>query len=849
MKEKWYRSNVVKTILLALEHVCLALMIVSVLCVCAFPYVAEEVVIGKKSKTYEESLAFEEKLETYAWQILQGVGSQELFTTNGTYDPNKLIDIKEFYENYTVSGKNKSGLAFRLGDMLEKDDYSDEYDSVDDQIVVCQKEDESYQYYTYEEFSSKIRDGEFELDGFRRYKENYGNDSRVLDYLSDHDSEYDTDIVVREENGNELYKNCWLYAGYYYDGVPKPEGADSILDLVNHDKDWNGHLNDIYNMYEECASYLTSEWEAYENIDSGITEGNTNLSYLYINPKTKQVTSNIAKYKNYSSAEKYMEELKSLGRYVVVKSTLAGFETNLPKSNASNWEGLVKNLPGDNEDATFVMAVNTEYPVQDEFYTNALNYEENVAAVRPIIYVGIFAAILFIIGFIWLTITAGRKDSDEEIHLVRFDYWKTELAAMISLGVGLGIAIIGMMIFGEFGIFSQGYLSTTSVGMVLLCACGVALVEVIAFAVLLGGYLSLVRRIKAGTLWKNSLLKKFIALCGYLFENLHSMWKILIIFGGFTLLLLITGIVFWQTGGLFTLLLLFLIEGFGAAGLIAYAIGREQIKQGIIKIASGELDYKISTEKMLPDQKAVAETVNRIGEGLDAAVEKSMKSERMKTDLITNVSHDIKTPLTSIINYVDLLKKENFEDPKIQRYLEVLEQKSQRLKTLTEDVVEASKVSSGNIPLEFMRINFVEMIQQTSGEFEEKFEKRGLTEILTLPEEDIVIRVDGRRTWRVLENIYNNAAKYAMEGSRVYAELRAEGGSAVFTLKNVSEQPLNISADELTERFIRGDVSRSTEGSGLGLSIAQNLTQLQGGKFEIYLDGDLFKVTVTFPMV
>ena len=214
--------------------------------------------------------------------------------------------------------------------------------------------------------------------------------------------------------------------------------------------------------------------------------------------------------------------------------------------------------------------------------------------------------------------------------------------------------------------------------------------------------------------------------------------------------------------------------------------------------------------------------------------------DSLKTDLITNVSHDIKTPLTSIINYVELLKQENFEDPKIQRYLEVLEAKSQRLKTLTEDVVEASKVSSGNITLEYMNINLVEMIQQTSGEFEEKFKARNLKEVLTLPEQEVIIRVDGRRMWRVLENIYNNAAKYAMEGTRIYADLEVRDLSAVFNLKNVSEQQLNITADELTERFIRGDISRSTEGSGLGLSIAKTLTQMQGGKFDLYVDGDLF---------
>ena len=252
---------------------------------------------------------------------------------------------------------------------------------------------------------------------------------------------------------------------------------------------------------------------------------------------------------------------------------------------------------------------------------------------------------------------------------------------------------------------------------------------------------------------------------------------------------------------------------------------------------------------MLPEHKRIAETINAIGAGFDAAVEKSMKSERLKTDLITNVSHDIKTPLTSIINYVDLLKKENFQDPKVVHYIEVLEQKAQRLKVLTEDVVEASKVSSGNIHLEYMRINFVEMIQQTSGEFEEKFKKRRLQEILSLPEEEVIIHVDGRRTWRILENIYNNAAKYALEGSRIYADLKVVKGKAVFMLKNISEQPLNITADELTERFIRGDISRSTEGSGLGLSIAKSLTEMQGGKFELYLDGDLFKVTIEFQKV
>ena len=223
-----------------------------------------------------------------------------------------------------------------------------------------------------------------------------------------------------------------------------------------------------------------------------------------------------------------------------------------------------------------------------------------------------------------------------------------------------------------------------------------------------------------------------------------------------------------------------------------------------------------------------------------------MKNERMKTELITNVSHDIKTPLTSIINYIDLLKREHPTDPKICGDLDILEEKAQRLKNLTEDVVEASKASTGNISLEMADLNFVELVHQVIGEFEEKFREKNLTLMVHFEDEEAIICADGRRLWRVLENVFGNVAKYAMENTRVYAEMKVEKPAVTFSLKNISAQPLNISADELTERFIRGDVSRNTEGSGLGLSIAKSLTELQGGEFRLYLDGDLFKVTIVF---
>ena len=228
------------------------------------------------------------------------------------------------------------------------------------------------------------------------------------------------------------------------------------------------------------------------------------------------------------------------------------------------------------------------------------------------------------------------------------------------------------------------------------------------------------------------------------------------------------------------------------------------------------------------------------------AIEEKLKSERLKTELITNVSHDIKTPLTSIINYVDLLKKEGVDGEKAKEYLDILDNKSQRLKKLTEDLVEASKASSGAIKLNMDRLNVNELIKQVSGEFEDKFKLHKLQEIITLPENDVYINADSRYMYRVLENLYSNISKYALEGTRVYTDIIEEDNIISVELKNVSKQKLNISVDELMQRFVRGDTSRNTEGSGLGLSIARSLTELQQGKFNIYLDGDLFKVTIEF---
>ena len=275
---------------------------------------------------------------------------------------------------------------------------------------------------------------------------------------------------------------------------------------------------------------------------------------------------------------------------------------------------------------------------------------------------------------------------------------------------------------------------------------------------------------------------------------------------------------------------------------------RDSLEEVLNHLSEGDTDYEVKEEEYSGREQEIARRLNHISTGMRNALTEQVKSERLKADLITNVSHDIRTPLTSIINYVDLLKREDIQDPKVREYIDILDKKSARLKNLTEDLLEASKASSGNIRLDMQKIDLVELGLQAGAEFEDKFAAKGLELCMNAPEHPVYIRADGRHLWRVLENLYNNAAKYSMEHTRIYADILEQDGKGIFTLKNISANKLNISPDELTERFVRGDVSRTTDGSGLGLSIAKSLASLQGGELVIEIDGDLYKANVIFPL-
>jgi signal transduction histidine kinase len=359
----------------------------------------------------------------------------------------------------------------------------------------------------------------------------------------------------------------------------------------------------------------------------------------------------------------------------------------------------------------------------------------------------------------------------------------------------------------------------------------------------------MIRQIKAGCIFKNSLIFSFARLC--------FSWKL---FRASTILFLlgygiINGILFDIgvdiNNGDQEIIATVLLIAFNVVAVyfsIKALASLSKIMNAVKEISTGDLDYKLNSSEISVAFSSMAADLENIQGGLKNAVSEAIKGERMKTELITNVSHDLKTPLTSIVNYVDLLKNEDLNNQKADEYVSVLEEKSARLKQLIEDLVEASKASSGNLSVSAEKVDLHELVMQACGEYEEKIKKAELDIRINAEEKNIYIYADGKQMGRIIENLLSNAVKYSMANSRVYINLEESDEYGLLTIKNMSAFPLNIPPEQLTERFVRGDAARTTEGSGLGLSIAQSLTKLQGGSFKIEIDGDLFKIKISVPL-
>mgnify|MGYP003218256460 FL=1 len=446
----------------------------------------------------------------------------------------------------------------------------------------------------------------------------------------------------------------------------------------------------------------------------------------------------------------------------------------------------------------------------------------------------------FIIGaaaFVFLMCAAGHRNGTDEIVTTVWDHlWLDVFAVGAVLAEVFVFYVAAIFLINVDVAYLPFILFVTAVAT--LCMGWLLLLFLLSFSV----------RVKLGKWWRHTLCYQLFRKIGQfarmIWENIGFLWKVILVMLVLAFFEGIGVLMFFNSD---IALLLWLLEKLVLYPLVLwYCVQLNQLKNGTEKIAGGEPGYQISTKRMTGIFKEQGEQINHISDGMTHAIEERMKSERFKTELITNVSHDIKTPLTSIINYVDLLEKEELHNETAQEYLEVLERQSSRLKKLIEDLIEASKASTGNLPVHLERLEAGIFMTQTVGEFEEKTKEAGLDLVIEKPETPVYIMADSRHFWRVIDNLMNNICKYAQSGTRVYINLEVKEAQVSITFRNTSKYPLNISSDELMERFVRGDASRNTEGSGLGLSIANSLMDLMGGTFRLYVDGDLFKVVLGF---
>lgn len=872
---KWYRKTGVKAIVLIVAILSGAMLITNLLSLMNLAGSTDLPSLWTMSQQpFEESQEFNYMVENYMDDVLTQIRLENLFETDGMMNRNKEIDVMEYSKNDTANGENVSGIAYSLEELIN---WGEDFDSAEsdnyakNSVIVCQKPEGTYEYYYTSDFMTRVESGVFDIimqdgsdvDGFLQELQNGKYTSSGF---------YNFDIVDME--GNILYTDCWNFGSALIEKYA-PQGAENLLQVVNNSPRLNGKLSVIYDDLAYTLGNIYSDYQNYQMGFEHLEEGNTNFTYIYANNDTKKVVTNKTSYENYAELEKNVQNLISEKdvKYMVIYPKLKDFNSNMNVSKSDKWEKLRSYSSEKKWNSVFAVAVDTTYTIRDQFYQNEVAYDNNIPYFKGTTWLLVLSIILFLGATIWLTLEAGRTAEDEELHLNGFDHWKTEIAAVLIVLIWIVGSYIGIHFWNgniytmindiptylkDGGTYFEYYYARgmdvssayMSASLYLPSLSIAELAEIYFYGVFtLGcffmGYVSLIKRIKGRNLWKNSLLRVIVRFIYKIYDNRKKTTKTVLLLCGF---FLVQGIAVLFRNGVTMLLVLLADVGVFYVVLNGLLL-KEKLKKGIEEIALGNMEYQIPLQGLRGENLKLAEMINGIANGFHMAVEEAMKNERLKTDLITNVSHDIKTPLTSIINYVAILKQSDIADPKIQGYLDILEAKAQRLKTLTEDVVEASKVSSGNISLEYMDVDLVEMIQQTEGEMAEKFEARNLKMIVNLPAEPAVVHVDGRRMWRVLENIFGNAAKYAMPGTRVYADLKLEEDTVDLSLKNVSEHQLNISADELTERFIRGDLSRSSEGSGLGLSIAQSLTTMQGGTFNLYLDGDLFRVNIRFPRV
>lgn len=845
---------------------------------------------------FEESDIFDAALETGIQDAIRMSVIKSQLETDGYFDANKEIDVTAYVKRAEQLSGRYVTARYKLEDLLKWGKYGFEYTG---KVFDSQEEMNGFlaDSTVYTQYEGTYTTG---FHSKQEKKSGYGDNEPVQwavgtdsTAVSVTDAAEAVEADAQEGKAETYYRieDVEQELEEEYRKELEEAVSDGGEDVIVYRVEEGNYRSIMTNRYKtvdgKTPEELVSTWEEYYELCGNISEAASSLYYNY-----KEYLDYENSYSLENSNLIYCMEMLVGGENVYfTNAALNDFEEQTIKDYFDTFQKHIYYSPYDmvyytttnveeeyflqlmstynyayNENTKIWIAVDGSYQAADKFAKAEFAY--NTFLPNWWLYVGgvLFCMASWIVLLTVQSAYAGRREKvsegeDEEggtekqieICATKFEMLPTEIWLLLC-GIAAGLMVILVIFTYDMFMWKRmeySILVKTIIVETFLVSSVFSMV-----------FYSMIRRLKVHNLWRGSfvyrlsclLYRKILRPLGEAVKTMYG--NLPIVLRSLVPYCLFTGVnAAWSLLALEKRsLILFTGLGLADAAVGWYffknSVDKKKIIDGIGEIRNGDLNYQVDTAKLNSENRVLAEAVNSIGEGIRTAVETSMKDERLKADLITNVSHDIKTPLTSIINYVALLKREDIQDEKVKNYIQVLDSKSQRLKQLTDDLVEASKISSGNITLHIERINIVELLNQAIGEFSEKFELKDLQLVVTFESKAMHIEADSRRMWRVIENLFNNIYKYALAGTRVYIdgkEVREEGGAkVVLTLKNISEQPLNINADELTERFIRGDVSRSTEGSGLGLSIAKNLTEAQNGKFHIYLDGDLFKAMLVF---
>lgn len=823
---------------------------------------------------FEDSDLFRDIFETAVSDVTKLVVIKGQLETNGTFDPKKKIDVTKFANRKGTGNECNTTAVYELENLIKWGKsgilYSNRWMSMSEFVNY-------FGAATAPENFALNENGELYFDGFHSTAKDVSvynipmekgrdNLTAVEEAMLSHSTEELEDMAcsyIMAKNFDEIRmskEDDGTYTVYVQILNCKYATVDGKKQLYDYADNWMDFIKLQQNVVEAVEN-LTANYQQYLNCYELYEENKGNLKYVVrmLTEDGNSTYTNVSELENMTDSEltNYFGEFH---RYLIYYPDSLVFMGNSSMTEDDIFAYMNSYDYAYPETTHIWIGVDTGYPIAgDAFYSANNIFERIVPNIGMIIILMAFLAFLWFIICVYLTFTAGiaRDGNGLKVqYLIGIDHVWTELlagfAVMLFYGTVYGAGYLGEIINQVYirrgqiiesnaeTIYDYGYFALFGFVFSLL-------VSIIWY--------SIVRRVRCHTLWKDSFLR-FLCVClkkmaDFVFRHKNMAINTLLPYNLF-LFFNFVGIILIDTlqnkMHLAILVGLGMVIVDGVIGVLLFKKNAEQkdIVEGIRRIRDGEVEYKLDSESLHGVNREMADAVNNIGEGIRNAVKTSMKDEQMKTDLITNVSHDIKTPLTSIISYVDLLKRLRIQDEPAKSYIDILDNKAQRLKQLTDDLVEASKISSGNIELKKEKLNLTELLNQTTGEFSEKLEAKELQVIFENHNMSAYIYADSRRMWRVIENLFNNICKYALEGTRVYVDLSSVDGFIEVSIKNISKRQMNIHADELTERFIRGDSSRSTEGSGLGLSIAKSLTQLQGGSFRIDLDGDLFKVVLGF---